>query len=64
MFRLPFKVYGAVITFKKIKYKKMTEIVFLKFEVFFLNHPSTRHIKYKRIDFAPCCKSITANKLP
>ena len=37
---------------------------FLKFE-FFLNknHPPTRHIKYKRIDFAPCNKPIMANRL-
>ena len=27
------------------------------------NYPPTRHIKYKRIDFAPCNKSIMANKL-
>ena len=35
----------------------------LKFE-FFLNknHPPTRHIKYKRIDFAPCNKPIMANR--
>ena len=26
------------------------------------NHPPTRHIKYKRIDLAPCNKSIMANK--
>ena len=36
---------------------------FLKFENFYENHPPTRHIKYKRIDFAPCNKSIIANKL-
>ena len=35
----------------------------LKFEIFFENHPPTRHIQYKRIDFAPCNKSIMANKL-
>ena len=27
------------------------------------NHPPTRHIKYKRIDFAPGNKSIMVNKL-
>ena len=27
------------------------------------NHPPTRHLKYKRIDFAPCNKPIMANKL-
>ena len=39
------------------------KIFFLKFEVFYENHPPTRHIKYKRIDFAPCNKSIMAIKL-
>ena len=29
---------------------------------FFLSNP-TCHINYKRIDFAPCNKSIMANKL-
>ena len=37
---------------------------FLKFEIFSENYPSTRHIKYKGIDFAPCSKTIMANKLP
>ena len=41
----------------------MKKKTFLKFEVFYENHPPTRHIKYKRIDFAPCNKSIMANKL-
>ena len=37
---------------------------FRKIEIFFdENHPPTRHIKYKTIDFAPCNKSIMANKL-
>ena len=35
----------------------------LKFETFYENHPPTRHIKYKRLIFAPCNKSIMANKL-
>ena len=35
----------------------------LKFEIFYENHPPTRHIKYKRIGFVPCNKSIMANKL-
>ena len=35
----------------------------LKFEFFFENCPPTRHIKYKRIDFAPCNKPTMANKL-
>ena len=36
---------------------------FSKFEIFHENHPPTRHIKYKKIYFAPCNKSIMANKL-
>ena len=36
---------------------------FLKFEIFNENHPPTRHITYKKIDFVPCNKSIMANKL-
>ena len=39
------------------------KIFFLKFEVFHENHPPTRHIKYKKIDFVPCNKAIMANKL-
>ena len=35
----------------------------LKFEIFYENHPPTRHIKYKKIDLAPFNKSIMANKL-
>ena len=35
---------------------------FLKFEIFYENHPPTRHIKYKKIDFAPIIISIMANK--
>ena len=47
MFRLPFKVYGAVITLKKsnvIKYflyiifYNITKKIFLKFEIFYENH--------------------------
>ena len=34
---------------------------FLKFEIFYENHPS--HIKHKRVDFAPCNLSIMPNKL-
>ena len=37
--------------------------IFLKFENFCENHPPTRHIKYKKIDFTTCNKSIMANKL-
>ena len=36
---------------------------FLKFEIFYENHPPTRHIKYKKIDFVPLNKSIMANNL-
>ena len=44
--------------------KQMNKNNFLKFEIFFNeNHHPTRHIKYKRIDLAPCNKSIMANKL-
>ena len=39
------------------------KLFFLKFEVFYENHPPTRHIKYKKIDLAPCNKPIKANKL-
>ena len=39
------------------KYKKK----FL--ETCYENHPPTRHIKNKKMDFAPCKKSIIANKL-
>ena len=39
------------------------KIFFLKFEIFYETHPPTRHLKYKRIGFAPCNKSIMANKL-
>ena len=62
MFRLPFEVYGAAIT-KTIKCNKMKWFFFLQFEIFYENHPPTRHMKYNRIDFAPCNKSIMANKL-
>ena len=41
----------------------MKMFFFLKFEIFYENHPPTRHIKYKRINFAPCNRSIMANKL-
>ena len=34
-----------------------------KFETFFESHHPTRHIKYKKIDLAPCNKPIMANKL-
>ena len=37
--------------------------IILKFEIFYENHPPTGHIEYERIKFAPCNKSIMANKL-
>ena len=41
-----------------MQYNKMEEkILGLK------NHLTTRHIKYNRVDLAPCNKSIIANKL-
>ena len=39
----------------------MKNFFFLNF--FYENHPPTRHVKYKVIDFAPINKSIMANKL-
>ena len=36
---------------------------FLKFETFYENHPPTRQLKYKKINFVPCNKSIMAKKL-
>ena len=36
---------------------------FFLISIFFENHPPTRHIKYKKIDFVSCNKSIMANKL-
>ena len=39
------------------------KIFFLKLEIFYENHPPTRHIKYKEIDFGPVNKSNMANKL-
>ena len=34
-----------------------------KFEIFQWNYPPTRHIKFERLDFAHCNRSIMANKL-
>ena len=36
---------------------------FLQFEIFRKNLPPTRHIECTRKNFAPCNKSIMANKL-
>ena len=53
------RFYGAVITSKtKSKKKKMKF-----FYIFYENHHPTRHIKYEKIGYAPCNKSIMANKL-
>ena len=49
-----------MITFNVIK---LNEIFYLKFEILYENHPPTRHLKYKRIKFAPCNKSIMAKRL-
>ena len=65
MFRLPIKVYGAVVTLKKIKSKKQNEKFFSSkiCEFFNENPPPTHHIKFKRIDFATCNKLMMANKV-
>ena len=39
------------------------KLFFLKIEIFYENRHPTRHIKYERIDFAPCNKSVMAIKL-
>ena len=46
-----------------MKQNKMKIFFLLKFEIFYDNHPPTRHIKYKRIVFAPFNKPFMANKL-
>ena len=62
MFRMRLlRFYGAVITFKKLNVIKKKD--FFKFEYFYENYHPKRHIKYKKIDLAPCNKSIMANKL-
>ena len=63
MFRLPFKVYEAVISLKKLNVIKQNEILF-KVRDFLLKSSPARHIKYKVIDFAHHNKSIMAYKLP
>ena len=63
MFRRPFQVLWSSKNIKKLKVIKQNEFFFLKFEILYENHPPTNHIKYQRIDFAPCNKSIMANKL-
>ena len=45
-----------------MKQNKMKKKI-LKFKIFYENHPPTRHLKYKSIDFAPYNKPIKANKL-
>ena len=39
------------------------KIFFSKICIFYKNHPPTRQMKYKKIDFVPYNKSIMANKL-
>ena len=41
----------------------MKTFFFLKFENFYENHPPTRHLKYKKIDFAPIIIPIMAYKI-
>ena len=48
---------------KNLNVRKIQNDFFL-FEIFCENHPATRHIKYKVINFAFSNKSITANKVP
>ena len=60
MFRLPFKVYEAVITSKN----KRNTIKRFIIEIFLWKLISTRNIKYNVIDFIPINKSIMAYNLP
>ena len=62
MFRLPFKVYGAVIT-KKLNEIKRNEF-FLQILDFLLKSSPHVHIKFKVIDFFPVIISIMANNIP
>ena len=49
---------------KKFNELKQNENFFFKnLKFFYENHPPTRHIKYKRMDFAPCNKPIMVNQL-
>ena len=40
---------------------KMKKVLYKKFEIFCKNHPPTRHIKYKVIEFASSNKSFASN---
>ena len=65
MFRLLSKVYGrAVIPWKKLNLEKKINFFFVNFDICYKNHPPTRYIKYKVINFAPSNNSIMPNKLP
>ena len=59
MFRLPFKVYGAAITRKKLNEIKKDFFLIWDFSE---NHYPTRQIKFEVINFAPSNKSIMENK--
>ena len=65
MFRLPFKVYGAVTALKHFNEIKQNEkFLFQNLKLFMkFCHPPTRHINNKSINFAPCNKPIMANML-
>ena len=61
-----FEVLWSSNNIKKLKVIKQNDKIKqnkTKFEIFYENHPPTRHLKYKRIDFAPCNKPIMSNKL-
>ena len=48
-----------------VKIKENTKInFFFKFAVYCENHPPTRHIQYKMINFAHSNKTIMAKNLP
>ena len=57
MFRLPFKGLWSSNNIKKLNVIKILKKFLFKFEILNKNHPPTRHIKYKVVDFAPIKKS-------
>ena len=58
------RFYGADKKNLKINCNKIKiNFFFLKFDFLNENHHPTRHLKYKKIDLAPCNNSILANKL-
>ena len=62
MFRRPFKVLWSSNNIKKLMVLKQNDF-FSKIWNFVWKSSATNHIKYQRIDFAPCNKSIMENKL-